>query len=103
MFQKGGSTTAGNASQVTDGAAAALLMTRAKAHKLHLPIMGVFRSFAVVGVPPKLMGIRPAFAIPEAVKKAGLQLEDIDVFEINEAFASQATMSVNHLGILGRR
>jgi len=52
-------------------------------------ILGIFRSFAVVGVPPKIMGIGPAYAIPEAVRKAGLTMDDIDIFEINEAFASQ--------------
>ncbi len=57
----------------------------------------MLRSFAVVGVPPAVMGIGPAFAIPAAVEQAGLKLDDIDVFEINEAFASQATMTVKHL------
>lgn len=99
VFQKGGSTTAGNASQVTDGAAAVLLMTRAHAKKLGLPIQGVFRSFAVAGVDPAVMGIGPAAAIPEALKKANLTVDDIDVFEINEAFASQAFMSVSTLNI----
>jgi len=98
-FKKDGSTTAGNSSQVSDGAAAVLLMTRAEANRRGLKILGKFHSFAVVGVPPSVMGIGPAFAIPPAVQKAGLTLSDIDVFEINEAFASQATYSVNKLGI----
>jgi len=98
-FKKDGSTTAGNSSQVSDGAAAVLLMTRAEANKRGLKILGKFHSFAVVGVPPNVMGIGPAFAIPPAVSKAGLTLNDIDVFEINEAFASQATYSVNRLGL----
>jgi len=98
-FKQGGTTTAGNSSQVSDGAAAVLAMRRSVAKKLGLPIMGTFRSFAVVGVPPDVMGVGPAFAIPEAVKQAGLNLKDIDVFEINEAFASQAVYCVQKLGI----
>eukprot|EP00455_Lapot_gusevi_P004823 TRINITY_DN1199_c0_g1_i3.p1 TRINITY_DN1199_c0_g1~~TRINITY_DN1199_c0_g1_i3.p1 ORF type:complete len:426 (+),score=210.44 TRINITY_DN1199_c0_g1_i3:73-1350(+) len=98
-FKKDGVTTAGNASQVSDGAAASLLMTRAMAEKLNLPILGVFRSFAVAGVPPDVMGVGPAYAIPLAVKKAGLTLNDIDVYEINEAFASQALYSVKKIGV----
>ncbi|WVZ89768.1 hypothetical protein U9M48_036132 [Paspalum notatum var. saurae] len=88
-FSKDGSTTAGNASQVSDGAGAVLLMRRDVAMKKGLPILGVFRSFAAVGVDPAVMGIGPAVAIPAAVKAAGLQFGDIDLFEINEAFASQ--------------
>jgi len=98
-FKEGGSTTAGNASQVSDGAAAALLMKRSTAQRLGLPVLGVFRSFAAVGVDPAVMGIGPAVAIPAAVQQAGLRLQDIDLFEINEAFASQATFCVNHLGL----
>ncbi|KAL4423207.1 hypothetical protein ABPG77_000340 [Micractinium sp. CCAP 211/92] len=99
VFKKGGSTTAGNSSQVTDGAAAVMLMTRAEAARRGLPILGIFRSFAAVGVPPAVMGIGPAVAIPAAVEMAGLSLDDIDVYEINEAFASQATYSVDKLGL----
>ncbi|KAK9733873.1 hypothetical protein RND81_04G098300 [Saponaria officinalis] len=88
-FKKDGTSTAGNSSQVSDGAGAVLLMKRSLANKKALPILGVFRSFAAVGVDPGVMGIGPAFAIPEAVKSAGLKLEDINLFEINEAFASQ--------------
>ncbi|GFR42599.1 hypothetical protein Agub_g3530 [Astrephomene gubernaculifera] len=99
VFKKNGTTTAGNSSQVTDGAAAVLMMTRAEARRRGLPVLGVFRSFAAVGVDPSIMGIGPAVAIPAAVARAGLQLDDIDVFEINEAFASQAYYSVNKLGI----
>lgn len=75
--------------QVTDGAAVALMMTRAEATRRGLPILGVFRAFAAVGVDPAIMGVGPAVAIPAAVARAGLSLDDIDVFEINEAFASQ--------------
>ncbi|CAL9143611.1 unnamed protein product [Musa hybrid cultivar] len=88
-FKKDGTTTAGNSSQVTDGAAAVLLMRRDAAMKKGLPVLGVFRSFVAVGVEPNVMGIGPVAAIPAAVKAAGLQLDDIDLFEINEAFASQ--------------
>ncbi|CAL2280293.1 unnamed protein product [Prunus armeniaca] len=88
-FKADGSTTAGNASQVSDGAGAVLLMKRSLAMQKGLPILGVFRSFAAVGVDPAVMGIGPAAAIPVAVKSAGLELDDIDLFEINEAFASQ--------------
>jgi acetyl-CoA acetyltransferase len=170
VFKKGGSTTAGNSSQVTDGAAAVMLMTRQEAAKRGLPILGIFRSFAAVGVPPAVMGIGPAVAIPAAVSSvlghsapqvearmcallsarpslplrqqddrsycfccvemaglmlvpasllfmlltrslrfayspillpqvemAGLTLDDIDVFEINEAFASQASATAPQL------
>ncbi|CAI5711010.1 unnamed protein product [Hyaloperonospora brassicae] len=98
-FKEGGSTTAGNSSQVSDGAAAVLLVRRTVAKTMGLPILGRFVSYAVVGVPPALMGIGPAFAIPEALQKAGLTQDEIDVFEINEAFASQASYCIEKLGI----
>ncbi|KAL3531138.1 hypothetical protein ACH5RR_010460 [Cinchona calisaya] len=88
-FKKDGTTTAGNASQVSDGAGAVLLMKRSLAMQKGLPILGIFRSFSVVGVDPAVMGIGPAFAIPAAAKSAGLEVSDINLFEINEAFASQ--------------
>merc|ERR1719310_2062873 len=66
---------------------------------MNLPILARMRSFACVGVEPKLMGIGPAYAIPAALEKANLKVSDIDVYEINEAFASQATMSIDHLKI----
>lgn len=98
-FQKDGNTTAGNSSQVTDGAAAVLLARRSVAEKLGLPIHGRVLSYAVAGVPPEVMGIGPAFAIPAALKKAGLTVEDIDIYEINEAFASQCLYSAKKLNI----
>lgn len=98
-FQKGGSTTAGNSSQVTDGAACILLTRRDVANKIGAKIYGRIVSYAVAGVPPKVMGIGPAFAIPAALEKGGLKLDDIDIFEVNEAFASQATYCVQKLGI----
>merc|ERR1712060_720990 len=98
-FKPGGSTTAGNASQVSDGAALVLLARRSAAKTLGLPILARMRSYACVGVEPKLMGVGPAFAIPAALEKAGLSVGDIGVYEINEAFASQAMMTVEHLKI----
>lgn len=98
-FKEEGSTTAGNSSQISDGAAAVLAARRKVAKRLGLPILGTFRSYAVVGVPPEIMGIGPAEAIPAALKRAGLKIDDIDVYEINEAFASQATYCVKKLGI----
>ncbi|KAM4815103.1 3-ketoacyl-CoA thiolase, peroxisomal isoform 1-T1 [Thomomys bottae] len=98
-FKAGGSTTAGNSSQVSDGAAAVLLARRSRAEELGLPILGVLRSYAVVGVPPDIMGVGPAYAIPVALQKAGLTVNDVDIFEINEAFASQALYCVQKLGI----
>lgn len=98
-FKKGGSTTAGNSSQVTDGASCVLLARRDVAKAMGCTIIGRIVSFATAGVPPEIMGIGPAFAIPAALKKCGLGMDDIDIFEINEAFASQATYSVNKLGV----
>ncbi|KAG6899567.1 hypothetical protein C0993_009179 [Termitomyces sp. T159_Od127] len=98
-FMKNGSTHAGNASQVSDGAAAVLLARRSVAVKLGLPVLGKFVSAATVGVPPRIMGVGPAYAIPKVLKQTGLVLSDIDFFEINEAFASQALYSIRSLGI----
>ncbi|KAJ3827730.1 acetyl-CoA acetyl transferase [Lentinula raphanica] len=98
-FKKDGSTHAGNASQVSDGAAAVLLARRSVAKKLGLPIVGKFVAAQAVGVPPRIMGVGPAFAIPHVLKKTGLELSDIDFFEINEAFASQALFCCEKLGI----
>lgn len=98
-FSKTGSTHAGNASQVSDGAAAVLLARRSTAKRLGLPILGKFVTASVVGVPPKIMGVGPAVAIPAVLKKTGLRKEEVDFYEINEAFASQAVMSVKTIGI----
>ena len=90
----------GNASQVSDGAAAVLLMRRSQANKLGLKVMGRFRAFAVSGVPPQIMGVGPAYAIPKVCKQIGIShLDDIDLYEINEAFASQAKYCVDKLGL----
>ena len=98
-FKAGGSVTAGNSSQMSDGAAATMLVAREIAERRGMPILGILRSFKVVGVPPEIMGVGPKFAIPKAVEAAGLKLEDIDLFEVNEAFASQAVYCVRDLGI----
>ncbi|CAH2038915.1 unnamed protein product [Thlaspi arvense] len=99
VFKKDGTTTAGNSSQVSDGAGAVLLMKRSVAMQKGLAILGVFRTFAAVGVDPAIMGVGPAAAIPAAVKAAGLELDDVDLFEINEAFASQFVYCRNKLGL----
>ncbi|CED82454.1 acetyl-c-acyltransferase [Phaffia rhodozyma] len=98
-FSKEGSTHAGNASQVSDGAAAVLLVRRDMAEKLKLPILGKFVTTGYAGVPPKVMGIGPAVAIPKALANAGIESSDVDFWEINEAFASQAVYSVKKLGL----
>lgn len=98
-FSPDGSTTAGNSSQVSDGAAAVLLGRRSAVEALGLQVALVLRSSAVVGVAPDVMGIGPAVAIPAALERAGLTVDDIDVFEINEAFASQAVYCVEKLNI----
>lgn len=98
-FKADGTTTAGNASQVSDGAAAVLLMRRSVADKLGLKPIARWLGISYVGVPPRIMGIGPAVAIPDVLKKVGLKIDDIGVFEINEAFASQAVYCVKKLGI----
>ena len=98
-FNVRGTVTAGNASQTSDGAAAVLVMDREVAEAQGLRPMAKFLSFAVGGVPPEIMGIGPIVAIPKALKIAGLSIEDIDLWEINEAFASQSIQVVRQLGI----
>jgi acetyl-CoA acyltransferase 1 len=98
-FKKDGSTTAGNSSQTSDGAAAMLVMRRSTAKKLGLKPALVFREFSVVGVDPSIMGIGPYPAIQAVLKKSGLKVSDIDLFEINEAFASQFAYTVEGLGL----
>ncbi|KAI0925166.1 hypothetical protein AcW1_007053 [Taiwanofungus camphoratus] len=98
-FAEGGTTHAGNASQVSDGAAAVLLARRSTAQRLRLPVLGKFVAAAAVGVPPRIMGVGPLYAIPRVLDKAGIARADVDFFEINEAFASQAVYCVRELGI----
>ena len=98
-FKKGGSVTAGNSSQMSDGAAAVLMMTAEKAVALRLNPLARYVGFAVAGVPPEIMGVGPMYAIPQLMKVTGRKLGEVDLFEINEAFASQALASVRELGI----
>ncbi|TFY63781.1 hypothetical protein EVG20_g6175 [Dentipellis fragilis] len=98
-FTRDGTTHAGNASQISDGAAAVVLARRSVAKRLGLPIVGKFVAAQVAGVPPRVMGIGPAVAIPKVLEKTGLTVADIDFFEINEAFASQAVYSIEKIGI----
>ncbi len=98
-FSMTGSVTPGNASPLSDGAAAALMMTTRKADELGIKPLGVFRSFVTVGVDPAIMGIGPLPAIQKLLAKNNLKVEDIDLFEINEAFACQATYCQTQLGI----
>jgi acetyl-CoA acyltransferase len=98
-FKEGGVVTAGNSSQMSDGAAAVMVMSDEKANELGLKPMARFVSFAVGGVPPELMGIGPIVAIPKALKLAGLTLDDIDLIELNEAFAAQALAVIRTLEI----
>ncbi|KIY00142.1 uncharacterized protein Z520_03827 [Fonsecaea multimorphosa CBS 102226] len=97
--QWGPTTTGGNASQVTDGAAAVLMMKRSTAEKLGQPIIGKYVKSTVVGLAPRIMGIGPSLAIPKILQKTGLTKDDVDLFEINEAFASMYVYCVNELGL----
>ena len=89
-FKEGGTVTAGNSSQMSDGAAAVVIMSRAKADALGLAPMARFVTYAVGGVPPEIMGIGPVVAVPKALKLAGMSLDDIELIELNEAFAAQS-------------
>jgi len=92
-------TTGGNASQITDGAAAVLLMTRRKADELGLTILAKHVATSVAGVPPRVMGIGPTYAIPMVLDHVGITQDDVDIFEINEAFASMMVYCVRKLGL----
>ncbi|OXM16191.1 acetyl-CoA C-acetyltransferase [Paenibacillus herberti] len=98
-FKLNGSVTAGNSSQVSDGAAAVVIMSREKADELGLKPLATFRSFALTGVEPEIMGVGPVKAIPKALQRAGITQEQVDLFEINEAFASQCLHIIRELGI----
>lgn len=98
-FKEGGTVTAGNSSQMSDGAAGVIIMSRAKAEALGLKPMARFVSFAVGGVPPEIMGIGPVVAIPKALKLAGLSLKDIGLIELNEAFAAQSIAVIREVGL----
>jgi acetyl-CoA acyltransferase len=96
-FNARGSVTAGNSSPLSDGAAALIIMSDEKARKLGLKPLARFVSFAVAGVPPEIMGIGPVEAVPKVLKQAGLKLEDMDVIELNEAFAAQSLAVIDAL------
>jgi len=101
-FKVGGNCTAANSSQTTDGAGFALIMTAEKAKAIGVKPLAKLANYAVAGCKPEEMGVGPRYAIPKVLKQAGLTTKDIDVFEINEAFASQALYSIRELGIEDR-
>ncbi|MCB9782499.1 MAG: thiolase family protein [Candidatus Omnitrophica bacterium] len=98
-FSPFGTVTAGNSSQRSDGAAAAVVMSRKKAEELGLKPLATFRGFAVGGVEPEIMGMGPVKAIPKVIEKSGIKLDDIDVIELNEAFAAQALAVIREVGL----
>ncbi|HET9867646.1 MAG TPA: acetyl-CoA C-acyltransferase, partial [Nitrospira sp.] len=98
-FKEGGTVTAGNSSQMSDGAAGVVVMSAERAEQLGLTPLARFVSFAAGGVPPELMGIGPIVAIPKALKLAGLSLDDLDLIELNEAFAAQSLAVIRALEI----
>ena len=99
FVKEGRNITAGNASQLSDGASAQIVMDRGTAEKEGLPILGIYRGFQVAGCRPDEMGIGPVFAVPKLLERAGLKVDDIDLWELNEAFASQALYCRDTLGI----
>jgi len=98
-FAQGGSVTAGNSSPLSDGAAAALVMSRETANQLGVKVLGIFRAFVTVGVDPEIMGVGPLPAVKKLLAKTGLTIDQIDLFELNEAFASQSVYCQRELGI----
>ncbi len=99
VFRRGGTITAGNSSQRSDGAAAVVVMERSRAERLGLQPLARFRGFAVGGVAPEVMGIGPTVAVPKVLALTGLTLDDIDLIELNEAFASQSLAVIRELGL----
>jgi acetyl-CoA acyltransferase len=99
VFHASGTVTAGNSSQMSDGAAAAVVMSAERAAQLGIPAMGRLIAFATAGCDPEEMGIGPVFAVPKALKMAGLSLEDIGLIELNEAFAAQTLAVIKLLGM----
>ncbi len=99
VFKQGGTVTAGNSCQMSDGAAGVVIMSRAKAEAIGLKPLARFISFAVGGVPPEIMGIGPTVAIPKALKLAGLTLDDVGLIELNEAYAAQSVAVIRELGL----
>ncbi len=103
MFKPDGTVTAGNASQLSDGASATLLMSAERAKQLGIEPLGVYRGSAVAGCGPDEMGIGPVFAVPKLLSRMGLGMDDIDLVELNEAFASQLLHCQRTLGIPNER
>ena len=99
VFANGGSVTAGHSSQMSDGAAFVLVMSEDMVKELNLEPVARLVSYSTVGVPPRIMGIGPKYAIPKALEQAGLNLNDIDLFELNEAFASQSLAVIREVGL----
>lgn len=99
VFKQGGSVTAGNSSQMNDAAAAVIVMSREKANELGLKPIAKYHGFAVAGVPPEIMGIGPVEAVPKVFKQTGFDLDDIDLIELNEAFAAQSLAVIHELGL----
>lgn len=99
VFKAGGTVTAGNASQMNDAAAGVMVMSREKADELGLKPLARYLGFAVAGVAPEIMGIGPVEAIPKVLRQCGLKLEDIDLVELNEAFAAQALAVIREVGL----
>jgi len=99
VVREGGTITAGNASQLADGASALVLMNGTVAAQRGLPVMGLYRGFAVAGLEPDEMGIGPVYAIPKLLKQHGLGIEDIDLWELNEAYACQVVYCRDRLGL----
>ena len=99
VFAQGGCVTAGNSSQTSDGAAFVMVMSEKMVKELNVEPIARLMSYQVVGVEPKIMGIGPVDAIPRAVEKAGLKLNDIGLIELNEAFASQAVAVIRETGL----
>lgn len=98
-FKQGGSVTAGNSSQMNDAAAAVIVMSRKKAEELELKPLAKYHGFSVAGVPPEIMGIGPVEAVPKVLKQTGFDLENIDLIELNEAFAAQSLAVIRELGL----
>ncbi|MFC1840280.1 thiolase family protein [Thermodesulfobacteriota bacterium] len=99
VFKRNGTVTAANSSQISDGAAGVILMSREKADELGLESIAVFRSYAVEGCSPEYMGVGPVVAVPKLLKMTGTKVEDIGLFELNEAFAAQAIHCIRELGL----
>ena len=99
VFKQGGSVTAGNASQMNDGAAASVILSRQLVDELEVTPRAKMLGFAVAGVPPEIMGIGPKESVPKVLKQVGLEVSDIDLFELNEAFASQSLAVIRELGL----